>query len=720
MKGLLGILLTTTMLTIAHLPGALAANQQSIPGLDKESLFYADKIEYDKQNEIVTAIGSVEIVQGDRVLKADKVIYNVRQDTIEAVGNIALLEPSGEVVFADKVELQNELKTGAIRDIRVLFTDNSRLAAQSAVRVDENTVIMNNAVYSTCRICETDRNAAPLWQAKSSEVEHDKLSKTITYRHAVMEFYGVPVLYTPYFSHPDPTVDRLSGLLAPSFKNSSDLGYGISVPYYYVISEDKDLTVTPTATTKAGLQVATEYRQAFRKGNIELDGSLTYVEERDNNDDKTGDKEFLGHFRGNGQFQVNSTWSWGFDTFVTNDDTYLEKYDISDADTLTSSAYIQGLRGRNYTSISAWGFQGLNADDNSGDIPIVPAWLEYSYVGEPDRYGARFDANVDALTLFRTSGQDTSRVSASGGWHLPYTTPSGQVITLDANIRGDLYYTQDQLENPFDTTSETTNDFTGRIIPSLSVKWNYPFVRHAGNTRQLIEPVVEAVWSEALGSKNTPNEDSLSFEFDDTNLFGSNRYAGLDRVEEGPRLNYGINLGFYGSGGGYTTLLLGQSLHLDNETSFDEGTGLEDELSDYVARLEVQPTDFVKYTQRVRIDQDDLNLDRNEIEFRLGTDDTWFEVGYLRLRDDLSAVEVEKRNEIYTASRIKLSEFWSTYGQYRRNLESDGGSIDAQLGLEYLDECFGFAIELKRKFTRDRNVKPSTEVGFRIRLLPFN
>ncbi len=378
------------------------------------------------------------------------------------------------------------------------------------------------------------------------------------------------------------------------------------------------------------------------------------------------------------------------------------------------------MRGRNYSKLSAYAFQGLEPEDDSGTTPFVPAWAEYSYVGEPSKLGARFSADFDALTLVRTDGQDTNRLSAKGGWNLPYTSPTGQVITLDASIRGDGYYAHEQLEDPFDLTSDKSNNLTGRVIPSLSLKWNYPFVRHSGSTRQLIEPVAEVVWSESFGSKSTPNEDSLSFEFDDTNLFGSNRYAGLDEVEEGGRVNYGVNFGFYGESGGYSSLLVGQSIHMDSSTSFNEGTGLEDQFSDFVARLEIQPNEMFKFTQRVRMDQQTLSLARNEIDFFVGSEENWFNLGYLNLRDDVADSGLEKRDEISVAGRLKMTEFWSTYGSYTRNLEDGGGSIDATVEFEYLDECFGFALEAKRGFTRNGDVEPSTSIGVKIRLLPFN
>ncbi|OUR76655.1 hypothetical protein A9Q83_13880 [Alphaproteobacteria bacterium 46_93_T64] len=720
MRNFLAPLLASTFLTVASIQTVQAATSPSSLDLNAQSLFSADEIKYDKANEIVTASGNVEIVQGDRILKADNVIYSIREDKVNAVGNIVLLEPSGDVLFADKIELFNELKTGAIRDIRILFTDNSRLAAQSAVRVDENKTIMNKAVYSTCRLCETDRNAAPLWQVKSAKVEHDKQAKTISYEHAVLEFYGVPIIYTPYFSHPDPSVERDSGFLAPSAFDSSTLGYGITVPYYYAISDDKDMTISPTITTKEGVQIATEYRQAFETGALSLDGSLTYVDERTTTNVKTGEKEFQGHIRGVGEFEFRKDWKWGFDFFATSTDTYLDKYDISGEDSLTSTAYVEGLRGRNFVKVSAIAFQGLKEEDDSGTTPFVPGWLEYSYVGEPDKFGSRFSIDVDGLTLVRSDGQDTNRLSASVGWHLPYTSPSGQVITLDTSLRGDAYYASDQLDDPFDPTSDTSNNFTGRVIPSVSLKWSYPFVRQAGSVRQTIEPIVEAVWSEAFGSKNTPNEDSLSFEFDDTNLFGFNRYAGLDQVEEGARLNYGLNFGFYGENGGYTSLLLGQSLYENSKSDFADESGLDEQFSDYVARLEIQPTEMFKFTQRVRLGQDDLSFARNEIDLTFGSENNWFNLGYLNLKDDQAAAGIESHHEINFAGKLKLSEFWSSYGSYRRDLENNGSSIEGVFGFEYLDECFGFALEATKKFTRDRDVEPSTTIGFKIRLLPFN
>lgn len=313
---------------------------------------------------------------------------------------------------------------------------------------------------------------------------------------------GVPVLYTPYFTHPDPSVERGSGFLAPTVSNSSELGYGLKVPYYYVISEDKDLTVTPYLLSKEGLQLAAEYRQEIASGGFKFDVSGTYVDKRDANNTKTGDQEFRGHIRGDGHFRIDPVWNWGFDISRATDDTYLDRYDISSADTLTSKAFLQGKRGRNYASLTAYTFQGLNADDDSGETPIIPAWWEYSFVGEPGSHGQRFGLDMDALMLERTSGQDTRRLSVNGQWMHPYTAPSGEIYTLNAALRGDGYWTSDQPDDPNDPTSPTSSNLSGRVVPSISLEWKYPWVRQTGSVRQTIEPIVQASWSDSFGEKN--------------------------------------------------------------------------------------------------------------------------------------------------------------------------------------------------------------------------
>ncbi|MEJ2016026.1 MAG: LptA/OstA family protein, partial [Limibacillus sp.] len=208
----------------------------------------ADEVTYDESLGVVVARGNVEVSQGQRVLKADTVSYNTRTRVVTASGNVSLTEPTGDVLFAEYVELTDDLAEGFISGVGALLSDDSRLAAARGYRRGDREITLERGVFSPCDLCRDDPTRAPLWQIKAAEVTHDQVEKTIEYRDARMEIFGIPVAYTPYFEHPDPTVERKEGFLAPSFISSSELGYGVRTPYYWPIGTDKNLTLTPLMT----------------------------------------------------------------------------------------------------------------------------------------------------------------------------------------------------------------------------------------------------------------------------------------------------------------------------------------------------------------------------------------------------------------------------------------------------------------------------------------
>ncbi|MEC8204879.1 MAG: LptA/OstA family protein, partial [Pseudomonadota bacterium] len=183
------VVIATLFAVMGLLQSAAARDQLSS---ELPVLMQADEINYDEELKTVVAKGKVEIVQGERTLLADTVSYNQKTDTVSASGNIVLHEPSGEVIFAEFVELTEELKNGVIERIRVLLEDESRFAANSAVRRDGNKTLMKRAVYSPCRLCEENPDAPPLWQLKAERVEHDQEDRKIRYKDVFLEMWGVP------------------------------------------------------------------------------------------------------------------------------------------------------------------------------------------------------------------------------------------------------------------------------------------------------------------------------------------------------------------------------------------------------------------------------------------------------------------------------------------------------------------------------------------------
>jgi LPS-assembly protein len=339
-------------------------------------------------------------------------------------------------VFANFAELTGDLQEGFIRDIRILLSDRSRLAAATGTRTGGNRSILKSGVFSPCELCREDPTRAPLWQIKAAEVEHDQAARVIRYRDAWMEIFGVPVIYTPYFEHPDPTVDRQSGFLAPTFGASEVLGSTYQQPYFWAISKDRDFTFSPIFTTKRGVVGVGKYRHIFPNGTMDLRGSAT-IADRERNDGSIESDVFRGHIDSSARFDINDSYRMGVDVQRVTDDTYQRLYDFSTEQDLTSRAFIEGFNGRNYLAVNNYLYQGLRSTDLDSELPIIHPLAEYNYMSDPGVAGGKYTLDASLLALTRSEGRDSRRVSVALGWELPYTGPAGDVYNLVARVQGD-------------------------------------------------------------------------------------------------------------------------------------------------------------------------------------------------------------------------------------------------------------------------------------------
>ncbi|MCB2102117.1 MAG: LPS-assembly protein LptD [Rhodobacterales bacterium] len=686
-------------LALAAPPGR--AQSPDLPiNRDEPVQFTADSMSHDRELGIVTASGNVQVDHAGRVLFADTISYNQRQDVMTATGNISLLEPTGEVIFGQHMELTGDLKDGIVTDLRMILSDGARVAANGGRLSAGKRTEFRKAVYSPCNLCADDPDRPPLWQVKAVKVTHDRDRRIIEYADAWLEVAGVPVAYTPYLVHPDPTVKRQTGFLAPSAGGSTDLGFTVRTPFFLNLGDDKDATITPILTTKERAILAGEYRQRFQTGSFDGDASITY--------DSTD--EWRGHLRSETRFDLNRTWRTGLDLNRATDDTYMRRYGFGDDSTLTSRAYVEGFRGRNYLVANAYSFQGLEATDDPGQTPFVLPMVDYNHVGQPDRLGGRTHMDAGLVALTRTDGTDTRRLSLGGGWRLPMLTSWGGAFTFNADLRGDLYHVNG---HKIPGQPGSNNGFEGRLHPSASLDWRQPFVRSGARFQQVLEPRAAVVVSPYGGNPaDIPNEDSQDFEFDDTNLFSENRFPGLDRVEGGPRVNYGVRWGLYDRGHRLVNAFVGQSYRVRDDSTFAVGTGLEDNLSDIVGTVEVSPDETLNLFYRTRLTES-LTPRRNEISIAAGVPLLRASASYVFF-DPKAGSEVTGREEVSFSVSSQINRHWRTGLTGLRDLSDNGGQRYFGAQLVYEDECFTFTASARRTFFIDRDLKPNDSIVFRL------
>ena len=713
-------------------------------------LFRADEIEYDDQLALTVARGHVEISQGGQVLLADTVAYNQRTDTATATGNVSLTQPTGEIVFADFIELRDSMTEGFAKNVRMLLADRSRLAANTMRRTNANHTELARGVYSPCDLCKEDPSAPPLWQLKARQIDQDKELQLIEFRDATMEIDGWPILYTPYLSTPDPSVKRASGFLIPSIGSSNTLGAHVTIPYFWVLGPDRDLTFAPRFYTAVGPLAAAEYRQLFSDGALDAIGSLNHSNVGSGTVTSTGD-EWRGHINEHSVFDLNETYRTGLDVQRVSDQTYLLRFGFGNPllNAMISRAYLEGFEPRASTDLNAYIFQPLLPGLGDSTQPIVLPVANRNWQSEPDMLGGRWNLNANVLDIVREVGTQTRRLSLGTEWDRTFRDGIGGQYNFSVGVRGDGYSIADlsAVSNPdlpsafFPVNGQpaaepTARDFvTGRTFPQVGLVWNYPLVHRGENVTQLIEPIIGGFAAPSSGNRrNIPDEDSLSFELTDTDLFRRDRLAGYDILDTGQRVDYGTKLGVYDKAGGSYSLLIGQSYRAQSNPFLPPGSGAEKRLSDVVGRLVLSPSSYLDLIYRFRFDTNPLSNRTQQVGVSAGPQSLRLSANFVYLPAQLPSEVVTnpvtgqnvlygKREQLSFDITAKLTRYWSVRATETINLttsttlvngvtspQPSSASLYGSLSAIYQDECLAFVGAVTQSGIRSGDVVPGYSV----------
>ncbi len=688
----------------AQLGGALTSGTHTRASRDQPVSFTADSVEYDRENSLVIAEGHVEAWQNDTVMRADKITFDRNTGVAAARGNVVILQPDGQVLFANYAEMTQDMKNGVLRDMRAILAQNGRLAANGARRTDGEINEMSRVVYSTCNLCANDPTKAPLWQIRAESAVQDLEHKKIEYENAVLEMYGIPVAYMPYFWHADPSVKRASGLLIPSAGMTSHLGAFFAQPYYWVIDDQSDATITPMMTSRAGPNLQLEYRRKFNSGYIQLDGSAGYFE-----------NSAQATIEAKGQFSLNDTWRWGFNIARATSATYISDFHLgsvlgSDPNLLTSQVYAEGFGQGAYSRVDVRFYQGVSSAIISSELPVVLPRYEYSYFGQPDEWGGRLSVDAGAFNVMRTTGTDTRRANLAINWERPFVGSLGDLwkFTLHTDAIG--YDANAFNEQPNFGTHNNVN--AARALPQASLDFRWPFMRDSGAWgTQILEPIAQIIVAPQSGDSQLnkyPNEDSVDLEFSDANLFGFNRFTGVDRLDGGVRANVALHGAWY-LGGTTFDGLIGQSYRTTKDNLFPENSGLHDQVSDVVARASFAPTNWLNLTYRTRLDHNTLATRMSDALVSVGVPKFTVTGGYIYTTDNpylffQQPAPPPAGSTFYVPRNEATVGFSSNWGQYRfqgwarRDLQSSQ-MVAAGGDAIYEDECFIVDFKFARRYT---------------------
>jgi LPS-assembly protein len=728
---------------------------QARPATEKAPmLLQATEINYDYVNKRVSAVGNVQIYYSGSTLEADRVIYDETTKRMHAEGNVRLTDATGRITYGDVMNLSDDFRDGFVDSLRLETPEQTRMAAARADRTNNGEfTVFQSGVYTACEPCKDDPRKPPLWQVKATRIIHDTGEKMIYFENANIEFFGTPVAFFPFFSTPDPTVKRKTGFLYPMVLYDSMYGVGLQVPYYWALAPDYDFTFTPRIMSRQGLLAKGEWRQRLDNGyyTIALSGiyqlDKDYFLEKYKSKDYPSYRDFRGSIETRGRFAINEKWNWGWDGLLPTDALYYHDYGLTNYQRGVNPVvtgfsegvnqiYITGRGNRSYFDARSIYYYGFSVADVQSQIPIIHPVVDYFYTFDSPVFGgelgvrtnltslsrstAAFDPITQAATLgalcapanadprqkrpnnclLRGIPGEYTRLSAEAYWKRTYTDTIGQQWTPFVSLRADVMSMSIDPQIGVSNYLAPGDRTEFRAMPAAGVEYRYPFISVQSWGTQTITPVAQIiVRPNETSIGKSPNEDSQSLIFDDSNLFKINKFSGWDRIEGGGRANVGIEYTAQFNRGGFLNVLFGQSYQLFGTNSFAVadttntglGTGLDSSRSDYVARIAYQPDRTYTFTTRYRFDHDTWELNRFEVEGRAAYDRFTVSALYGQYAPQPELGFLNWRQGILGTANIKISNNWVFTTAMQYDIDARKFS-STQFGLGYIDDCFIFAM----------------------------
>ncbi len=735
--------------------GSSAINLPKSVAPGEKMLVESDQLVYDYDNNAVSAVGNVKIYYAGYTLEAEKVTYNKTSGRLFAFGRVKLVDPTGSAYYSDYLDITDDFRDGFVQSLRVDSADHTHFGAASAQQEGDQTTFTEGS-YTACEPCKENPDKPPLWDVKATKIVFNHKEHMVYFTNARLEFMGVPLAWSPYFAVPDPSVKRKSGILAPSIGYSEKLGFFGTVPYYWVIAPNMDVTFSPTYLSRQGFLGAIEFRHRLSNGQYTLNVSGIHQSDPEAwRKDSPSRQTWRGAVRTSGSLDVADDWTFGWNGTLMSDSTFIKDYGAIDGvvGSATSTTYLTGLKDRNYFSARASYYKILvdptaiakseRARYHQDRQAIVVPEIDYKKYADGPVFGGELSSTANLTTL--TRGEDDSwQYAGSNGptyfagtagtfvrateqidWRRRFIGPMGQVITPFAYVRGDAFYLQGQTAAAV-AAGITSDADAYRFMPAVGLDWRLPILVQTDHSTNIIEPRVQLIVrpNEMMAGK-LPNNDAQSLVFGVSNLFDLDKFSGYDREEGGTRLNAGLHYNGTFDNGASVDATFGQSFHLAGTNPYATSdvsglggsglTGLESDHSDYVAGAALDSGLGPRISANGRFDNSDFAINRGEVEATSAFGPLSASAAYLYLRHNPYNENLESASILRGASSLNISDNWRVFGTLIYDVKNTT-LASKSLGIAFDNECLTVAVAYSENRAGYTDVTPSRWLTFRLQM----
>ncbi len=564
--------------------------------------------------------------------------------------------------------------------------------------VENDSTEISKGVFTTCK----KRDGCPPWELSAEKIQHNKKTKMINYKNAWLKLYDMPVVYFPKFFHPDPSVDRKSGFLVPSIKNSPNSNSFFSLPYYKVISNNKDATITPRLFSNNQFLIQTEYRQVNL--NSKHTSDISFFKEKN----KSSKNHFFYNLKKKLNFLDFENGQLNLKVQKTSNDTYLK------ANKLTSPLINQFDLLEN----------SLNLKFSSANTKIDSELIVYEDLTrkKSDRYEFILPRIDLTQKIENKTSLDGNFTFTSNNLIKNYQTnifekinTNNLIFNSNPTITNRGFYNNYEfiIKNINSDTQNSSNYKEDKNIyysGLFQINSSLPLIKENEKLQKIFSPKLSLKIAPKNNTKNISDEDN---QIDAYSLFNLDRIT--DTIESGASLAYGADYSVLGKNDTREILniKLANNIRFDKSEDLPKINQLGEKTSNFFNELTYSPNEVFsfKYKSSIKNNLKDINNEILSTTISLNNFVTTFD--YLNENNTTNKNSYLQNDTAYNFNNSNSLNF-STRRNKKTNLTEY-----YNLMYQYKNDCLAASVEYNKDYYDDNDIKPEESIFFKLTIIPF-
>ncbi len=655
-------------------------NQQIIYGNKKAVI-------YDSKENIFELSDKFKINLIDEIIKAKNALIKDKYDNQYSFENLIVNLKNNEI-------LGKELNINFNKSYFGNEKNDPILKGRSSFSNDDELKVYKG-VFSTCN---TENKKCRGWELNTEEFKHDKKNRIFEYKNSWLKIFNYKVFYLPYFNHPDPSVKRKSGLLTPSYTSSDSLGTSINLPYFKILSVDKDITFNPRFYADESFLLQNEYRQALQNSDILSDFSFL-----------VGDAGTKGHLFYN-QLGKMKNINYEINLQDVRGDNYLKTHKLIDTSPLIendglliSSLDLNWNLDNSKLSTSFKIFEDLSRNYHDRFQYIFPDFYYSKNLEIPKEYDGNFNFNSYGHNkLYDTNVTETVLTNDFLFSSNEYINLRGVVTDYDLLLKNSNNYSKN--------SSNYNENLNYNLYGVIKIDVNYPLQKINDDYVHLLKPIASFRYSPNGNTDLSGKDVFLNY----NSVFDLNRIGSSSQVEGGESLSLGLEYKKNNDlGTNVIDFRLANVLKTDEDNNMPSKSKLNNKRSDFFGDLTFAVNENLNLKYNFSYDKDLKYSNLDQFSFDFNVNNFYTNFSYYSEHNDLPDVE-----NVKNISKFKFNEENKLTFEISKDLNENFTQY-YDLIYSYETDCISLNFSFNKSFYNDGSLEPNKSLSFLVKIVPF-